>query len=141
MAKKRKNTRRRVEEETKEKRALNKRDLGKLLLLVLVVAVIFGFYRVSLSFSFFKVVLWVYLAALPIFILAYYIYNKGMSVKGVTEDMLPDEWSDEEKRKFIEDGKQRLRKSSWMLMIIIGLLLTFSFDLIELFALPLFKGM
>ena len=141
MAKKRKNTRRRVEEVTKEKRALNKRDLGKLLLLVLVVAVIFGFYRVSLSFSFFKVVLWVYLAALPIFILAYYIYNKGMSVKGVTEDMLPDEWSDEEKRKFIEDGKQRLRKSSWMLMIIIGLLLTFSFDLIELFALPLFKGM
>ena len=141
MAKKRKNTRRRVEEETKEKRALNKRDLGKLLLLVLVVAVIFGFYRVSLSFSFFKVVLWVYLAALPIFILAYYIYNKGMSIKGVTEDMLPDEWSDGEKRKFIEDGKQRLRKSSWMLMIIIGLLLTFSFDLIELFALPLFKGM
>ena len=141
MAKKRKNTRRRVEEVTKEKRALNKRDLGKLLLLVLVVAVIFGFYRVSLSFSFFKVVLWVYLAALPIFILAYYIYNKGMSIKGVTEDMLPDEWSDEEKRKFIEDGKQRLRKSSWMLMIIIGLLLTFSFDLIELFALPLFKGM
>ena len=141
MAKKRKNTRRRVEEVTKEKRALNKRDLGKLLLLVLVVAVIFGFYRVSLSFSFFKVVLWVYLAALPAFIIAYYIYNKGMSVKGVTEDMLPDEWSDEEKRKFIEDGKQRLRKSSWMLMIIIGLLLTFSFDLIELFALPLFKGM
>ena len=141
MAKKRKNTRRRVEEVTKEKRALNKRDLGKLLLLVLVVAVIFGFYRVSLSFSFFKVVLWVYLAALPIFILAYYIYNRGMSIKGVTEDMLPDEWSDEEKRKFIEDGKQRLRKSSWMLMIIIGLLLTFSFDLIELFALPLFKGM
>ena len=112
MAKKRKNTRRRVEEVAKEKRALNKRDLGKLLLLVLVVAVIFGFYRVSLSFSFFKVVLWVYLAALPIFILAYYIYNKGMSIKGVTEDMLPDEWSDEEKRKFIEDGKQRLRKSS-----------------------------
>ena len=73
MAKKRKNTRRRVEEVTKEKRALNKRDLGKLLLLVLVVAVIFGFYRVSLSFSFFKVVLWVYLAALPTFILAYYI--------------------------------------------------------------------
>ena len=141
MAKKRKNTRRKVEETPKAKKTFNRRDLGKLLLLVLVVAVIFGFYRVSLGFGFFKVVLWVYLAALPAFIIAYYIYNKGMSVKGVTEDMLPDEWSDEEKTKFIEDGKQRLRKSSWMLMIIVGLLLTFSVDLIELFALPLFKGM
>ena len=141
MAKKRKNTKRKVEEAPTPKKTLNKRDLGKMLLLVLVVAVIFGFYRASLNFSFFKIVLWVYLAALPIFILAYFIYNKGMSAKGVTEDMLPDEWSDEEKIKFIEDGKQRLKKSSWMLMIIVGLLLTFSIDLIELFALPLFKGM
>ena len=141
MAKKRKNTRRKVEEAPTPKKTLSKSDLGKMLLLVLVVAVIFGFYRASLNFSFFKIVLWVYLAALPIFILAYFIYNKGMSAKGVTEDMLPDEWSDEEKIKFIEDGKQRLKKSSWMLMIIVGLLLTFSIDLIELFALPLFKGM
>ncbi|MBE6668324.1 MAG: hypothetical protein E7607_08470 [Ruminococcaceae bacterium] len=141
MSKKRKNIRRREEPQNREEIAEKRKALGKMLMLVLVVAIIFGFYRAMLNFSFFKVVFWVYLAALPILIIAYFIYNKGMSAKGVTEDMLPDEWSDEEKTKFIEDGKQRLRKSSWMLMGIIGLLFTFSFDLIELFAVPLFKGM
>lgn len=141
MSKKRKNIIRREEPQNREEIAEKRKALGKMLMLVLVVAIIFGFYRAMLNFSFFKVVFWVYLAALPILIIAYFIYNKGMSAKGVTEDMLPDEWSDEEKTKFIEDGKQRLRKSSWMLMGIIGLLFTFSFDLIELFAVPLFKGM
>ena len=141
MSKKRRNIRRKEENRTAEHIAEKRKALGKMLLLVLVVAIIFGFYRATLNFSFFKVVFWIYIAALPILIIAYFIYNKGMSAKGVTPDMLPEEWSDGEKTKFIEDGKQRLRKSSWMLMGIIGLLFTFSFDLIELFAVPFFKGM
>ena len=141
MSKGRKNTRRRENGTKQADIAEKRRGLGKMILLVLVVALIFGFYRAMLNFSFFKVIFWVYLAALPILIIAYFVYNKGMSAKGVTEDMLPEEWSREEKIKFIEDGKQRLKKSAWMLMVIIGLLFTFAFDLIELFALPFFSNM
>ena len=139
MSRNRKNTRPKGGYENHKDIAEKRRGLGKMLALLLAITLIFGFYRVMLNYRFFTVIFWIYLGALPILILAYFIYNKGLSAKGVTEDMLPDEWSDEEKKKFIEDGKQRLRKSSWMLIGIIGLLFTFSFDLIELFVLPLLE--
>ena len=56
-----------------------------------------------------------------------------MSRRNITPDMLPDEWSDEQKHAYIQDGENRLNKSKWMLTIIFPLILTFLFDSIELF--------
>ena len=108
----------------------------KLLLLVLTIVVIFGFYRLMLNFRIFPFVLGAYFVALTALIIAYLIYNRGMSRKGVTEDMLPDEWSKEEKEEFIEDGKRRQKKSAWMLMLIIGFIFCFAFELLELYVFP-----
>ena len=73
-------------------------------------------------------------------LLAYLIYNRGMSRRGITEDMLPAEWSEEEKRRFVQDGKDRLHKSRWLLMLNIAFLFTFAADFIELYFLPVLQG-
>ena len=55
--------------------------------------------------------------------LYYVIYNRGFSGKNVTPDMLPDTMTLEEKQQFIEDCKQRLQKSKWVLTILIPIVL------------------
>lgn len=74
-----------------------------------------------------------YMVAFAAVLIAYIIYNRAFTRKGVTEEMLPDAWSDEEKKEYVEDGKKRIERSSWMLMIIIPLLITFIAEAMYLF--------
>ena len=64
---------------------------------------------------------------------------RGFSRRGVTPEMLPEEWSEEQKEAWIEDGKERMRRSKWMIVPIFALVFTFGVDLIELFFLPFVK--
>ena len=67
------------------------------------------------------------------FLVAYIAYNRAFSRKNVTADMLPDDWSDEKKQAYIDDGIERIRKSRWMLSVIIPFLVTFIADSLYLF--------
>ena len=81
-----------------------------------------------------------YWAAFAGFLLAYIIYNRAFSRKGVTEDMLPPTWSAEQKRQYIDSGKERLEKSKWMLSVLIPLIVTIGVDAVYLFTWPLVQG-
>ncbi len=106
----------------------------KLALIVAVnTVIIFGFYRLMLNFYYFEIVMGIYLALTAGIVFAYFIYNRGMTRRNLTPDMLPDDWTEEQKAAYIGDGADRLRKSRWMLTIIFPLVLTFLFDCIELF--------
>lgn len=113
------------------------------LLLILVgnTAVIFAFYRVAIGFTWFPVVLGVYLAATAGLAIGYTVYNRGFSRRGITADMLPDTMSAEEKCEFIADGERRMKKSKWMLTLIIPFLVTFTYDLFELFVFGYFASL
>ena len=111
----------------------------KLLLLILVAGAVFAFYRLMLLTPIFPFVLGAYIVALVVLIFVYILYNRGMSRSKLTEDMLPDEWSYDMKREYIEDGKRRLKKTEWMLMVILGLMLTFAFEFLELKIIPLIE--
>ena len=119
-----------------EERAQKRETVIKLTVLVLLTAVVFAFYRISMEYALFKVIMPAYYISLTGFIFAYIVYNRGFAKKNITADMLPDEWSYEEKTEFIEDGKRRIKKSSWMLMIILAISFTLVFELLELYALP-----
>lgn len=74
------------------------------------------------------------------FVLAYLIYNRFLYRRGVTAEQLPDTMTDEEKQAFIEDGKARLEKSKWMMVVILPLVLVFLLDAVQLFIWePFFK--
>ena len=103
------------------------------LIVVINTIIIFGFYRLMLNFYYFEIVMGVYLALTAIAVFSYVIYNRGFTRRNLTPDMLPEEWSEEQKLAYISDGERRLKKSKWMLTIILPLVLTFLFDCIELF--------
>lgn len=74
-----------------------------------------------------------YMVAFGGMLAAYIIYNRAFSRKNITMDMLPDHWSADEKQSYIRDGEERMKKSRWMLMIIIPLLVTFAAEAMYLF--------
>lgn len=65
--------------------------------------------------------------------IAYVAYNRGFAAKGVTEDMLPDTMTSDEKRSYIETSAEREKKSKWLLIAIIALALPLLADLFRLY--------
>ncbi len=116
-------------------------NLARILALVAVTAMIFCVYRFLMSYYFFEIVLGIYIGIASALVLAYVIYNRGFSRRGVTADMLPDTWSEEKKREFIADGEKRLSRSRPILFLIFAFFFTFVVDILELYALPLIQEM
>lgn len=81
----------------------------------------------------FPYIFYVYVAVAIIVGFAYVIYNRGLSAKGITPEMLPDTMSASEKEKFIADAKLRLRKSRWMLLILFPTVFSVGCDMFYLF--------
>jgi multisubunit Na+/H+ antiporter MnhB subunit len=119
----------------------SKKNVITLCATVVVALLLLAFYYFSMNFEFFRFVMWGYMIALAALVIAYIIYNKGMYLKGVTEEMLPDEMSIEEKRALIDGAKRRLERSKWMIMLIIGFIFTFAVEAVLLFVLPWVEGM
>ena len=118
------------------KKKIEKSSVIMLIALLLFSALVLITYRVLLYRYYFELVIIAYMAIETVFVLAYVIYNRGFSRRGVTAEMLPEDWSDEQKQSFIESGKERMRKSRWMLIVIFAFLLTFAVDMIELWVVP-----
>ena len=112
----------------------------RLMTLILVTMTVFAVYRFFLGRLYFEITLGIYMVLATVLILIYVIYNRGLSRRRLTEDMLPADWSEEQKWEFLADGERRLRRSSWMLIPIFAFLFTFAFDLLELFILPTVRG-
>ncbi len=75
------------------------------------------------------------------FVFTYVIYNRGFSRRGVTPEMLPADWSYEKRCAFIEDGRLRLEKSKWMLLVIFPLIVVYAFELFSVYLLPMLQKM
>ena len=66
----------------------------------------------------------------------YIIYNRGFTRDNITPEMLPDTMSEQQKAEFIQSGKDRKRKSKWMIIVIFALFLPLAVDFIVLVAVP-----
>lgn len=71
----------------------------------------------------------------------YVIYNRGFVAKNATPDMLPDTMTLAEKQAFLQDAKERLRRSRWVLTILIPIVLAFLADVVYLYLFPQIKEM
>ena len=120
--------------EQKHQTAEKKRtSLKTVLWLALAITVVFFVYQIAVvifeSMAVF-VGYFVLLAALFVF---YFVYNYCFSRHKVTREMLPTEWSEEEKDKFLSDAAERKRKSRFALYLIIAILVTLAYDFLDLF--------
>ena len=71
----------------------------------------------------------------------YIAYNKGMVSGKITPDMLPTDWSADQKKAFIDDLTERRKKSKWVLLILIPMVFVFGFELLELYFFPLIRSL
>ena len=111
----------------------------RLAALIVVTALVFSVYRFLITKYYFEYVLIAYTCIFAATTLAYVIYNRGFSRRSVTPEMLPDSMTQKEKEEFIEDGNRRIRNSRPLFVIVFAFAFTFAYDIIELFAVPLFK--
>ncbi len=72
--------------------------------------------------------------------LYYVIYNRGMTGRGVTPEMLPDTMSPSEKEAWIADRAERFKKSRWVLTLLLPIIVTLGVDTAIIFLLPLFTA-
>lgn len=116
----------------------DKKSSGRMWLLLLAeitgTVVAFALYRLAANL-FLDFVFWIYAAIATALALTYIIYNRGLSRRGVTIEMLPDTMSAAEKEEFIADAQRRMKRSRWILALLIPFLFTFLFDAVELFLL------
>lgn len=103
--------------------------------------VVFAVYRLLLNYYYFEYVLMAYIGVSAVCILSYVIYNRGFSRSGITVDMLPDSWSEEKKTDFVEDARRRLRRSRPLLVAVLAFVITFAFDVLELYVFPFLKSL
>ena len=116
-----------------ERKRITKRFLVKLFALVAVTVAVLAIYRFFMERPEFYIVFGIYAAITAISVIGYVVYNRGFSRKGLTLEMLPSAWSDEEKTRFIEDGRKRSQRSQWLLVIAFAFIFTFAFDAFDLF--------
>lgn len=78
----------------------------------------------------------VYSVLLAAFSFTYVIYNRGFSRRGVTVDMLPDDWPPEKKTEFVESAAYRMERSKWMLTILLPLIAIYGYEIMDLYVIP-----
>ena len=88
-----------------------------------------------------QIVYYAYWIVFAGFLIGYVAYNRAFTRKGITPEMLPDSWSDEQKQEYIADGARRQERSKWMLSVIIPLLVTIAADAIYLFTWPMIQSL
>ncbi len=109
----------------------------RLLMCAVVFIVLFGIFEALIKIEF-KPVYPIYLSALTILLAAFLLLNKGFSNQLPTEEMLPPEWSKEEKKLFCEKLARDKSHARVLLIFIIPLLFIFLIDFIILFLPELF---
>ena len=82
-------------------------------------------------------IFFIYMGISAVLILIYVIYNKGFVYKDATPEMLPNTMTPEQKETVLGEAKARLRKSRWMLTVLVPIILTFMADIIYLFLIPM----
>ena len=106
-----------------------KKRLAKYLALNTVMMVVLYFVLQKAGFP----IHYVYVGLGAVLGLGYVIYNRGFVGKDATPEMLPDTMSYEEKMDFIEQSKQRMKKSQWVLTLLIPIIVALMLDMLYLF--------
>lgn len=124
-----------------EKVAKGKELIGKMGLLVLSFAVIYGLFRLIIYLSLYFEAAWIYYVGTSIYaaagiaaIIAFFILNGYTFGKELRKaDELPDKWTEEKKNEFMLKQPGNKKKARRLIYIILPLALTMAMSYIELF--------
>mgnify|MGYP003313792663 CR=1 FL=1 len=118
-----------------------KEALGKIGLLILSFAAIFGLFRLIIFLSLYFEAAWIYYVGTTVYalagvasIIAFFVLNGFSFGKELrTADDLPDGWDDERKTEFLENQPENKKKARKLIYIILPLAVTMAVSYVELF--------
>ena len=110
----------------------NFRLAGGLLALTLLAIVIFRTAK-EISVASYIAVTVIYSLVTLVTALWYISLNRGLMGVRITPELLPKEWSEEQKNAFIADCQRRREKSKKLLIILIPMIATFFFEAIDIY--------
>ena len=124
---------------TKQPSPKNNRNQN-LRLVVLLIAMIILFiavFRLLKTYELFIVAVILYTVIGLAAALYYIIYNRGVISGRITPEMLPKEWSPEQKQAMVDDIAARRRRSKWAILVFVPVIATVCFELLESYFFPL----
>lgn len=107
------------------------------LLMLCIFLVLTVVYYILLSRFVFWVTPVLYTAAAVLF-LTFFFVNRGFSREPVSADVLPENWSEERKQKFVEDDIERKAFARKIMVVMVPVLLLVAVDILILTVLPQF---
>ena len=114
--------------------------LRTLLVLILNFILLFALYQLLLRAE--SVVgMYLYLGAVAVLAVAYYIINRGFGKPITDPALLPEEWSHKEKCDYVELVKSRHEKAKKLLLWLFPLIAVLLIDVAEVFLLDNFRGL
>lgn len=105
---------------------------GGLLLLSILAIVIFRTAK-EISLAAYIAAIVLYSVVTLVAALCYISINRGLVGTKVTYDLLPSEWSEDEKKAFMDDYAARKVKSKKLLIILVPMIATFFFEAIDIY--------
>ena len=114
------------------KSKFNLRLAGGLLLLSILAIVIFRTAKEINLVSYVAAII-LYSVVTLVTALWYISVNRGLVGTKVTYDLLPKEWSEEDKKTFMDDYFARKAKSKKLLIILVPMIATFFFEAIDIY--------
>ena len=118
----------------------NKSKLRTLLLLALNFILLFAVYQLFLRAES-TIGMYLYLGAVAVLAVAYYIVNRGFGKPITDADTLPDSWSYKEKCDYVETVKIRHEKAKVLLYWLLPLAVVLLIDFADIFLLDTLRGM
>ena len=119
------------------RQALKRFNYKLALTLAALIIVFIAVFRLLKLYDLYLVAIILYTAVTLGVAIYYIIYNRGVISGKPTPDMLPAEWSTEQKQAMIDDIAARRKKSKWALLILIPMIFVFALELLELYFFPL----
>lgn len=121
--------------------ALKRFNFKLALTLAALIIVFIAVFRLLKLYDLYLVAIVIYTAVTLATAIYYIVYNRGVLSGKVTPDMLPAEWSAEQKQAMIDDIAARHKRSKWVLLILIPMIFVFGFELLELYFFPLITSL
>lgn len=121
--------------------ALKRFNFKLALTLAALIIVFIAVFRLLKLYDLYLVAIVIYTAVTLAAAIYYIVYNRGVLSGKVTPDMLPAEWSAEQKQAMIDDIAARQKRSKWVLLILIPMIFVFGFELLELYFFPLITSL
>ena len=126
---------RRAQQQQKPAQDPEKKTLVRILLINCVLVMAIYFILVAVHFEY---IFHIYVGVGAALGLGFVIYNRGFAARGVTAEMLPDTMTPQQKQEYLDLARLRLKKSRWMLTLLIPILLTIALDMFYLFVIQVF---